>query len=280
MKKIIIFIIPLLVIACQAGRTEDNTPANDTLTLRVAVMPTMSCLPVYYAQSVGLADSIWLEMSLQRYNALMDVDTAAINGVVDIFVSDSIRYNKMYRDIALKNIMFTPERLSLVAHGETRTEKIKDLKEKMVAITRHSQLNEWLTQLLQQSDMESTDVFRPQINDVLLRTSMLQNKLLDAAVLGEPFATWCVKSGHSRIAQSKDEMGVGLVWATTDSVWNIKEKQEQIHHFQTLYNMAVEMMNEGRYADTVRSILVREYMIPSAAADTLQLIHLKPATAL
>ena len=39
----------------EATQSEADSTGIDTTILRVAVMPTMSCLPVYYAERSGLA---------------------------------------------------------------------------------------------------------------------------------------------------------------------------------------------------------------------------------
>ena len=80
---------------------EADSTGIDTTVLRVAVMPAMSCLPVYYAERSGLADSLGLEMELLRYQAQMDIDTAIINGHVDVAFTDLIRCTRLSKQVTL-----------------------------------------------------------------------------------------------------------------------------------------------------------------------------------
>ena len=85
----------LLLTSCshrqEATQFDADSTGIDTTLLCVAVMPAMNCLPVYYAERTGLADSLGLEMEILRYKAQMDIDTAIINGYADIAFTDLIR---------------------------------------------------------------------------------------------------------------------------------------------------------------------------------------------
>ena len=63
----------------------------DRASLKIGVMPTLDCLPVYLAYE----DSIFLKQGvtvhLYRYNAQMDCDTAIARGRVEGTVTDLVR---------------------------------------------------------------------------------------------------------------------------------------------------------------------------------------------
>ena len=60
----------------EATQFEADSTGIDSTALRIAVMPALNCLPVYYAEKTGLADSLGVEIRLLRYQAQMDIDTA------------------------------------------------------------------------------------------------------------------------------------------------------------------------------------------------------------
>ena len=72
----------------EAMQFDADSTGIDTTMLRVAVMPAMSCLPVYYAEWTGLDDSLGVEMELLRFQAQMDVDTAILYGHTEIAFTD------------------------------------------------------------------------------------------------------------------------------------------------------------------------------------------------
>ena len=74
--------------AC-GSHTETADPAEtarqDSLALKVALMPTLDCLPLYVASMYNLFDSLGADVRLKPYTAQMDCDTALRNGRRSIF---------------------------------------------------------------------------------------------------------------------------------------------------------------------------------------------------
>ena len=61
---------------------------EDSSLTRIAVLPILQSLPIYYAERTGMLGS---QMCLKRYNAQMDIDTAITNKHVDIAQTDIIK---------------------------------------------------------------------------------------------------------------------------------------------------------------------------------------------
>ena len=82
MKKLIPLLLLLgIVCGCHSGQNDTATSQTgktrqDSLALKVALMPTLDCLPFYYAQRCGLFKELGLDIRLQTFNAQMDCDTA------------------------------------------------------------------------------------------------------------------------------------------------------------------------------------------------------------
>ena len=55
-----------------------SADSADSTALNVAVLPTLSCLPVYYAQRMGMFEQAGMSVHLWRYRAQMDVDTSVL----------------------------------------------------------------------------------------------------------------------------------------------------------------------------------------------------------
>ena len=97
MKQLLLFIlIALLFGACSDKKADPQKLAKeqaerDSLALKVAVMPTMDCLPLFYAQRCGIFHQLNLDVRLLKYDAQMDVDTAIVNGHADVAYTDLIR---------------------------------------------------------------------------------------------------------------------------------------------------------------------------------------------
>ena len=257
----------------EAMPSDTDSTGIDTTVLRVAVMPTMNCLPIYYAEQSGLADSLGLEMELLRYQAQMDIDTAILRGHVDIAFTDLIRVHRLSKQVPLTPFASCDEPLSLISLKTKRVKRINQMKEQMIAISRLSATDYWCDRLLDSTHTNHDDIYRPQINDVRLRAEMIQQGLIDAAMMGEPFATWMTMTGHKRLFQSKGKRPLLYVWASCSSATNLQQKT-----FMVVLDSAIVRLGKESEAARLRDILKQEYQLPPALVDTLKLPPITPPT--
>lgn len=267
------FLIACLLSSCterqEAMQFEADSTSIDTAVLRVAVMPAMNCLPVYYAERSGLDDSLGLKIKLLRYQAQMDIDTAVINGHADIAFTDLIRQSRLSKQVKFTPIASCDEALSLISLKTKRVKRVNQMKEQMIAVSRLSATDYWCDRLLDSARTSYDDIYRPQINDVRLRAEMLRQGLVDAAMMGEPFATWMTMLGHKCLFQSKGKQPHLYVWAATQAA------SQQQRAFRNLLDVATECLEKESQADIVRDILKQEYQLPAEAVDSLKLQPLK-----
>ena len=244
------------MLASCSHQHEEVSPLRGDLegSLRVAVMPAMSCLPVYYAEWTGLADSLGLEMKVLRYEAQMDIDTALIGGSVEGAVSDSVRVARMRsRGTALTEVGTTNTSWQLVGNRSARLKEVKQLGDKMVAMTRYS-ATDFLTDHVLKGVKTTATVYRVQINDVPLRLQMLLNNEMDALWLPEPQATTAREHGHTVLWDTeKHNLWLGRVVFRDKALGDARVKK-QIDVFKQAYNMACDSLNQrgvAAYADLV-----------------------------
>ncbi len=256
----------------EATQFQADSTGIDTTVLCVAVMPAMSCLPVYYAEKTGLADSLGLEMQLLRYQAQMDIDTAIINGYADIAFTDLIRCARLSKQVDLAPIASCDEPLSLISLKTKRVKQVNQMKEQMIAVSRLSATDYWCDRVLDSTRTSYDDIYRPQINDVWLRAEMLRQGLIDAAIMGEPFATWMTMLGHKRLFESRGKQPQLYAWAASTAT-----KQQQ-KAFLNVLKEATTRLSKPSEATLLRDILKQEYQLPPALVDTLELQRVKQAT--
>ena len=259
----------------EAMQSNTDSTGIDTTVLRVAVMPSMSCLPVYYAERSGLADSLGLEMKLLRYQAQMDIDTAIIYGHVDIAFTDLIRIWRLSKQVSVSPFASCDEPLSLISLKTKRVKQVNQMKEQMIAISRLSATDFWCDRILDESRTSYDDIYRPQVNDVRLRAEMLRQGLIDAAIMGEPFATWMTTLGHKRLFQSKGKKPCLYAWAACRTVTEQQQKA-----FRGVLDEATEHMSKESEASLLRDILIQEFQLPPALVDTLELPRPTPTSAI
>lgn len=253
MRKLIYVFLCLLTIglcgACgQANKVADE---DDSMMLKLGVMPTVDCLPFYYADSVGLFDSLGVDVRLITFGAAIDADTAFWGGGIDGVVSDLVK-ECVWRERgdSVHVAMCGDLRLWLVTSQTARIVRAESMKEKIVGITRNSAVDFFLDRVLEEAKFKSIDVNKPQINDIRLRTLMVDQNQYDGAILPEPYASEAVARGARRLNGTEDLKLNGMMCVMFgDSIY--KKRKQDVEKIVRAYDMAVEALN----VDTIHDVL-------------------------
>ena len=222
---------------------------------KIAVMPTMDCLPAYLLKDSLLYDTTKVDIRLCRFNAQMDCDTAMIGGSVQAAFSDLVRTERLkHRNKVLMHYLTdTNLNWQLIADKDSKLKQLSDLSDKIVAMTRFSG-TDLLTDMAVKKAKPKYQVFRVQVNDVLVRLAMLQNHEIDAYWFAEPQITKALSADNNSLFNSADA-GVHLgVVAIMDKV----RRQDEEAAFAEAYDKAVEQINKNGVK--YYSALIQKYM--------------------
>ena len=222
---------------------------------KIAVMPTMDCLPGYLLKDSLLYDTAKVDIRLCWFNAQMDCDTAMIGGSVQAAFSDLVRTERLkHRNKVLMHYLTdTNLNWQLIADKDSKLKQLSDLSDKIVAMTRFSG-TDLLTDMAVKKAKPKYQVFRVQVNDVLVRLAMLQNHEIDAYWFAEPQITKALAADNNSLFNSEDA-GVHLgVVAIMDKV----RRQDEEAAFAAAYDKAVEQLNKNGVK--YYSALIQKYM--------------------
>lgn len=222
---------------------------------KIAVMPTMDCLPAYLLEDSLLYDTAKVDIRLCRFNAQMDCDTAMIGGSVQAAFSDLVRTERLkHRNKVLMHYLTdTNLNWQLIADKDSKLKQLSDLSDKIVAMTRFSG-TDLLTDMAVKKAKPKYQVFRVQVNDVMVRLAMLQNHEIDAYWFAEPQITKALSADNNSLFNSEDA-GVHLgVVAIMDKV----RRQDEEAAFAAAYDKAVELINKNGVK--YYSALIQKYM--------------------
>lgn len=244
MKHVFGVVLCLAVIFSSCGsnssKSDDIKPkevvsANKEV-VTLALMPIVDCLPYYYAEERGFFERFGVSVKIVTYKSKLDCDTAIVGRSALMGYSDLFHAMMMSEGRKVSVVNSTQGGWSLLVNKSLRIKKTSQLSYKTTAIARFS------TEAYLLSSIPKTDeVLLPQVNDLYLRTSMVDNNQVDAAMLPEPFATQCRMRGHKAIwtAVSANNFGCML---TADKVKGAEE-EKKIIAITKAYNMAVDSLN-------------------------------------
>lgn len=218
---------------------------EDSAALKIATVPTLDCLPIF----IGVDDSLFVrngvDVHLRHCGAQIDCDTLIRGKHVEGFVSDLIRTERLRKQgIALRYVSSTNAYWKLISNRQARIKEIKQLSDKMIAMTRYS-ATDYLADYAVDSAKPKYDVFRVQINNVGTRLKMILNNEMDAALLTEPQASAAVLYKNPVLMDSRDKnMHFGVI-AFREAALKDKNRQKQLETFLKVYDQICDSINKN-----------------------------------
>ena len=152
----------------------------DSAALKIAVLPTMECLPIVVAKELRLFDTLNVDVRLRKYNAISECRKALKDGIVE-----GADTNMTFRLLTAK---------------KARLSRISQLSDKMIAADRDGISKRMAEAAIDSMLRKKQHIFIVQVEDLNVRYDMLQNGNVDAAILPEPYATRAIKIGAKEIS--------------------------------------------------------------------------------
>ena len=276
----IVWIIATICLLVGCGQSYEETQRKtrqqqrelqrqDSAALKIAVMPTMDCMPLYVALERGFFKKQGIDVRLRCYTAQMDCDTAIERGRVEGIVSDLVRTERMQQlGTKLHYMAATDAYWLLVTNRMARIRELNQLDDKMLAMTRYSATDMLTTAAIDSAKLKAERVYRIQINDVNVRLAMLIGNEMDAMWLTEPQATAARQQRHRIIMDSRKlDMQLGVLAFSQNAMDNEKRKK-QIDAFEKAYKQAIDSLAKHGLKN-YRDIAIKYCNITPSVADSL-----------
>ena len=242
---------------------------KDSAALKVAVMPTLDCLPLFVAQHYNLYDTLRGGVRLKLYKAQMDCDTALERGRVEGMVTDLVRAVRIAKKgTKIRYVAATNAYWQLVSNRNSRVKQVKQLDDKMIAMTRYSVTDMLADAAIDSAKLDKDHVFKVQVNDVFVRVQMLQNNIMDVLCLTEPQATWARTMKNPVVLDTRDlgwQMGV-IAFREKEMLRQARGKQLEL--FVKAYNQACDSINKYGVA-YYREIINSRFKLKAELVDSL-----------
>ena len=260
----LLLLLVSMLIACgpsyeesrRIGKAEkDRLRREDSLALKVGVLPTLDCLPFYVAKEYCLFDSLKADIRLKNYSKQIECDEALLHNQVEFSVTDLVKTEHLKRSgVAIGYLTATNAYWQLVARRMARIKQLSQLKDKMIAMNRYSAADYLADLAIKRSKLKSDEVFKVQINDMNIRLRMLINNEMDAMLLTEPQATTARLHHANILLDTRDEaLRLGVI-AYLPKVLADKRRKQQRQVLEQGYNAACDSINKyglNHYADLI-----------------------------
>lgn len=269
MKKIVLVMLSVVLLTgCgqsyeeakeQSARARAMHQRKDSLALKVGVLPTIDCLPMFIIKERAWIDTAKADVRFRDMESHIAADDALRRGKIEGSVTDIVRTERMKRQgLALTYVASTPLSWQFITNKKARIKELKQLTDKMIAVSRFSATAMLADMAVDSSRLKSEVVFRVQVNNPQIRLKMLLNNEMDAVLLPEPQATVARLAGNPVIMDAKNkDLRMGAI-VFTDKAMNDSRRRSQIDAFVKAYNQACDSIN--RYGIASYAGIIKKYM--------------------
>lgn len=123
--------------ARKQSKAEYEKGKEDSLALKVGVLPTLDCLPMYVAKEQCLFDTAKADIRLKQFMSQIDCDAALKAEKTEGGITDLVRGQRMKaKGTGLDYISATNTYWQLISNRKARIRNIKQLNDKMIAMAR------------------------------------------------------------------------------------------------------------------------------------------------
>jgi NitT/TauT family transport system substrate-binding protein len=237
--------------------------------LKIAVLPTLDCLPLFVAQQEQLLDTLNGGVRLKMYQAQMDCDTALERHRVEGMVTDLIRAMRPNdKGTKIRYVAVTGAYWQLIANRLSRIRQIKQLNDKMIGMTRFSATDLLSRRVADSVKLNEEHLFKIQVNSLNVRMQMLQNNEIDAVWLTEPQATMARLYKHPVIFDSRSTgLQLGVI-AFREQEMRRQARGHQLQLLVEAYNKACDLINE-KGVKHYKKLIMDRCQVRAAVVDSL-----------
>lgn len=252
MRKIFCFIFSALLFSLVFSCSDEEAVARlskaekealrraDSAALKIGVLPTEDCLPIVVAKELRLFDTLGVSVHLRHYGAMSECRIALRDSLVQGAVIDSLLMSQMKAlGTSLYEGMKTDMRWQFLTSRKARVSRMEQMADKNVAADSHGESHRLAEAAVDSLVKKGQLVFIIQVEDLKIRTKMLNTGNVDAALLPEPFATKARNQG-ANVIKSVKSSPVGVLALRTESM-KPKERKEQFR----LFLKAVDAANDS-----------------------------------
>jgi len=242
-----------------SAQTIQSAEKDSTLT-QIAILPVVECLPLMASDTTRI--------HLQPFDAAMDADTAFLRKHADAIMTDLVKAITWHeKDSNIVVLFCYSTDLRMMASRQGRLFTAKQLKDRIIGMTRNSSLDFLADEMLKSAQLQPADLNRPQINKISLRMSMLTQNQYDGALLPQPYASMAAARGGTlvraeRMDSTLSNIGAFVVWKNLNAQKistlmtikeNFRKESKRIENqFKNENYAAVKSMNVATdYADSI-----------------------------
>jgi NitT/TauT family transport system substrate-binding protein len=272
MKHIRIFFIIMLAAQLVAACGPAATPAMESVTLKIAVLPIIDALPMYVAQQEGLFAKHGINVELVPVASAPERDQLVAaqqaDGMINETISDML-FNKESVQVQAVRYALRPTEgyghFFILASGQSGITTPEGLKNVEIGVSQGTVIEYVTERLLQAEGLSTAEIMTIPVPRMPDRMALLASGELQAGTLPDPLGALAVQSGAVIVLDDSAHPEYGFsIYSFRKDV--IDAQPEAIRGFLAAIEEAVTLVNSDPTAFT--NILSEAKIVPAPLLET------------
>lgn len=265
---ILIGTLLLFALSCAQQTTDD------TVTLKVAVLPILDTLPMYVAQEEGLFEENGVQVEFIPVSSAPERDQLISSGQADGMINEAVStifYNRDQTQVQIVRYAraATPEQhvFSILASAASGITGVEQLQNTEIGVSKGTVIEYLTDRLLENQGFETGDISTVAVPSIGDRLALLSSGELDAGMLPEPPTSLAIQNGATVVLDDTTYPEVSFsVIAFRKAV--IDQEPEAIRGFLAAIEEAVNRINAN--PDQYSNLLVEKELVPPPLVGTFK----------
>ncbi len=235
--------------------------------IHLAVLSAEDALPFVAARELHLFEKHGVSVDVRLLAAQSSVDSAFRVGAAQLATADASALEAFARSgRSAVNLFPLSRRSELLSAAPLRLNKPKQLRRRTVAADRHGASGTVALGILRRAGISEADALIPNVEDVVVRASMLAEAQVDAAILPEPYLSQALAEGHRSMLKLSGENAAKPCVVASKPFATDKNGAALLERFSAAYNEAADSLNL-RGAALTAPLLCRFFHMTETAAQ-------------
>lgn len=248
--------------------------SQDTVTLKVAVLPILDTLPMYVAQEEGLFEENGIQVEFIPVSSAPERDQLISSGQADGMINEAVStifYNRDQTQVQIVRYAraATPEQhvFSILASAKSGITTVEGLKNTAIGVSKGTVIEYLTDRLLENQGFEAGEISTVAVPSIGDRLALLGSGELDAGMLPEPPTSLAIQNGAAVVIDDTTYPEVSFsVIAFRKAV--IDQEPEAIRGFLAAIEEAVNRINTN--PDQYSNLLVEKELVPPPLVGSFQ----------
>ena len=255
--------------------TSCSPKAQETSTIRIAVLPVLDVLPGYIAEQQGYFADAGLEIEFVNVNSASERDQLMQAGQVDAILNELVSvilYNQNKTSVTAVRFAraateSTPIFRILTAPGSGLT-SVEDLKDIPIGISEGTVIEYTTDRMLQNAGLDESEISKIAVPKIPDRLALLLSGELLAGNLPDPVASLAIQSGANLVIDDSScpEISSSVI---TFSVDYLQTNPNSVKKFLVAYEKAVNDINADKTAWD--DLLLEKALVPEPLIGKFEL---------